>query len=180
MALIECPECKDRVSDTARSCPHCGAPVGALPFTADTPNPSPYVKEKSAYTSTLNTVLWIVGTVVFAIAGVLFFTLQGWKNALKAEEERIQRLPEIPIEVTYRQALLGPGLVVSFKNFSSRNLSVIATLTNPSLNQRASYRVDVSPNGDKELGHLEGWTFASGDTVHLTHHDYKPSETQLP
>ena len=24
MALIECPECKQKISDTAISCPHCG------------------------------------------------------------------------------------------------------------------------------------------------------------
>ncbi len=33
--LIECYECKARISDTAASCPHCGAipldPVAALP-----------------------------------------------------------------------------------------------------------------------------------------------------
>ncbi len=27
MSLIICPECKNQVSDRAKSCPHCGAPV---------------------------------------------------------------------------------------------------------------------------------------------------------
>ena len=27
MALIKCPECGGTVSDTAKSCPHCGAPI---------------------------------------------------------------------------------------------------------------------------------------------------------
>lgn len=27
MALIKCPECGNDVSDTAQSCPHCGAPI---------------------------------------------------------------------------------------------------------------------------------------------------------
>ena len=26
MALIECPECKNQMSDQAKACPHCGAP----------------------------------------------------------------------------------------------------------------------------------------------------------
>ena len=30
MALIECPECKSTVSDTAAACPRCGAPVAAI------------------------------------------------------------------------------------------------------------------------------------------------------
>ncbi len=27
MALINCPECDNQVSNTAESCPHCGAPI---------------------------------------------------------------------------------------------------------------------------------------------------------
>ena len=27
MALIQCPECRNTVSETAAACPHCGAPV---------------------------------------------------------------------------------------------------------------------------------------------------------
>lgn len=27
MALIKCPECQHAVSDTAKSCPNCGAPI---------------------------------------------------------------------------------------------------------------------------------------------------------
>ncbi len=27
MALINCPECNNQVSNTAESCPHCGAPI---------------------------------------------------------------------------------------------------------------------------------------------------------
>ncbi len=27
MALINCPECKNQVSDTAATCPNCGAPI---------------------------------------------------------------------------------------------------------------------------------------------------------
>ncbi len=35
MAMINCPECKKRVSDTATACPHCGAPItGAREGTA--------------------------------------------------------------------------------------------------------------------------------------------------
>ena len=29
MALITCPDCENRISDQAASCPHCGRPVSA-------------------------------------------------------------------------------------------------------------------------------------------------------
>ncbi len=31
MALIECPECKKKVSDTAEACPNCGYPINPQP-----------------------------------------------------------------------------------------------------------------------------------------------------
>jgi hypothetical protein len=31
MALVNCPECAREVSDKAKACPHCGAPVSAAP-----------------------------------------------------------------------------------------------------------------------------------------------------
>ena len=30
MALINCPECKKEISDTARKCPHCGYVVKSV------------------------------------------------------------------------------------------------------------------------------------------------------
>lgn len=30
MAIIRCPECREKVSDKADSCPHCGAPISRL------------------------------------------------------------------------------------------------------------------------------------------------------
>ena len=33
MALINCPECKNQVSDQARSCPQCGHPLKKVEFT---------------------------------------------------------------------------------------------------------------------------------------------------
>ena len=32
MALINCPECKREISDTARSCPHCGYSFEKMKF----------------------------------------------------------------------------------------------------------------------------------------------------
>ncbi len=29
MALIECPECKKEVADSAKACPNCGAPISS-------------------------------------------------------------------------------------------------------------------------------------------------------
>jgi hypothetical protein len=64
--------------------------------------------------------------------------------------------PLMPIEVTYREAMLGDGLVGVFHNSSIRQLAVLIALTNPTLNQTENYRLDLVSNETKEIGHLEG------------------------
>ena len=44
MALIECKECSKQVSDSAASCPNCGAPVSAA-YAAPTAPPQPVAKK---------------------------------------------------------------------------------------------------------------------------------------
>ena len=41
MALINCPECSNQVSDKAPACPKCGAPIAALVGSAMPATPSP-------------------------------------------------------------------------------------------------------------------------------------------
>lgn len=41
MALIQCHECKGQVSDTAATCPHCGAQVNAAAQTPEVVQPKP-------------------------------------------------------------------------------------------------------------------------------------------
>jgi hypothetical protein len=94
--------------------------------------------------------------------------------------EAAARLPAMPVSIAYRKAVMGPGLVVIFKNQTQRSLSLSATFTNPTLHQQQTFRVDLAPMGSREVGHLEGWNFASGDTVKLAHADYKPMLITLP
>lgn len=82
--------------------------------------------------------------------------------------------PEMPISVSTRQALFGAGLVAQFTNNSDRFLAVIATFKNPTTSQQESFRLDLSPKSLKEVGHLEGWTFVSGDEINIQHNDYEP------
>lgn len=39
MALVQCPECKQEISDQAQSCPHCGAPRPGVAAPAAPPPP---------------------------------------------------------------------------------------------------------------------------------------------
>jgi hypothetical protein len=111
--------------------------------------------------------------------GLFFFNLyidaerNQAKEELLAEQRAVK--PDMPIRVSIREALMGSGLVAQFANNSNRYIAVVATFTNPTTNQYVTTRIDISPNKTKEIGHLEGWAFSSGDEILLEHNDYRSS-----
>ena len=82
--------------------------------------------------------------------------------------------------MTYRKAVTGPGLVVGLKNNSERHLAVLVTAANPTTKEHKTLRVDIAPHQTTEVGHLEGWTFASGDSLKVVHSDYREWNGKLP
>jgi hypothetical protein len=66
MALIKCSECKQRISDTAESCPHCGAPKAVQQVkTAPTPKKPMSTKQKVlVYSAQALFAAWIVSSCV--------------------------------------------------------------------------------------------------------------------
>jgi len=69
MALVECRECGERVSDLAAACPHCGAPVAADGRAAGTALTTTQATSKQLKVHTLISVLAIiVGLVWFLVA----------------------------------------------------------------------------------------------------------------
>jgi len=86
----------------------------------------------------------------------------------------------MPVDVKTRTALTGPGLVLQVKNVSTRHLTFLVTLKNPTTNQEKSYRLDAAPSGTVEVGYKEGWTVASGDQLKIANNDYKVWEGSVP
>lgn len=151
-------------------------------------------KSKSA-SNTAITIVTMVGLLVLLLGAAAYVydaklnselekvKLQRELAAQQAQMKQLEtfaRLPDLPITATYRRAMMGPGLVIAFSNSSNRALAVGAQFKNPTLNLERSFRVDVPPRGVKEVGHLEGWTFASGDTITITHAEYKPVIITIP
>jgi len=160
VAMINCPECSKEISDKAQACPNCGAPVDTA-STASIPVPS---RKKKTHPIT-----WLI--LISIIAATAW-----WLPSAMREEN----LPEMPVEVKYRNAMLGPGLVLSVKNTSDRYLSFVLELKNPSTAQEKSFRLNVDPKKLIEIGHSEGWVLSSGDTFRLSNHDYKPHSGRIP
>ena len=180
MALINCPECRTQISDFLPACPHCGASVVPWARAHAPSSPTGATAEKASASSMPNTILWIIGVVLVAIAGSLYFKARQAENEVREQEQRLQRLPDMPIQMSYGSTPTGTGMSVSFKNTSHRLLAVAVTIRNPSLNVQESFGFDLPPGETREIGPLEGWTFASGDTVRITHNDYKPLNGKVP
>jgi hypothetical protein len=117
----------------------------------------------------VSTLRRIIGVLV--LLGIVGFVYYVYQQANK---------PAMPIEVWYRKALLVSGLVGSFKNTSKRELTFLATFTNPTLNNSKRFRLDLRSGETKEIGHLEGWNFSSGDQITITHHDFQTWSGSFP
>lgn len=185
MALINCPECERQISDKAPACPHCGVPLAspaaafvatpnaaplpqvhvtvAMPPAADT-GPSEEAPKKTSWGTWLFFALLIAGA-------IWYFQSPAVRNVNK---------PVMPVTVGYRPAVTGPGLVLKIENTSDRQLSILATLSNPTLGNTKHFRMDVSPHGRSETGYKEGWALASGDKITLSHDDYQNWDGTIP
>jgi hypothetical protein len=128
----------------------------------------------------IKVLIFSVLTFLVAIAAFTYSLREGARKEYEQAKAEYEAKPELPIEINYRRALMGPGLVVSFKNASNRHLAVVATFYNPTLKKEDSYRLDLAPQIPQEVGHAEGWAFASGDSIKIIHNEYKTKMVKLP
>lgn len=87
---------------------------------------------------------------------------------------------ELPIEVNYRDAVFGEGLVAAFTNSTSQHLRISVIVENTTLGTRRTFDYVIAPNSVKEIGHLEGWSFASGDRISLYNDKFAAKELVVP
>jgi hypothetical protein len=88
--------------------------------------------------------------------------------------------PTLPVTVTFRKSIGGGSLVAQFTNTSSRVLAVKACLLNGTFRQFDVIALELPPGRRVEHGWLEGWKFASGETIFLEHSDYEPASFNVP
>lgn len=77
MALIECPECKTKVSDQAEKCPSCAYPITTNEPIAPVQKQVVVKSKEGCFLQTLNTGCLIVGII---IAIIVLITVIGILN----------------------------------------------------------------------------------------------------
>ena len=86
----------------------------------------------------------------------------------------------VPVVVTLRDSLVGEGRVAVFSNQTPNRLTVSLVLENRAKHDRKTGNLDLEPNGTAEIGWLEGWTFESGETIEISHPNYRSKALHVP
>ena len=82
--------------------------------------------------------------------------------------------PDLPVNLSFRKALLNTGLVGVFRNTSSQELEFLVDLNSPATGRHIRKSVVLNPNGFLEIGAQQGWPFAPGQRILLNNPAYRP------
>jgi hypothetical protein len=162
MALLKCSECGNDISDKAPACPKCGAPQAGI-------GTSPVAPNAGGARRKTHPITWAVFLVL--VASVFWFTLKSQHEA---------KLPPLPVDVQFRPALVGPGLVLLFENKSAGAISFIATLQHAGLKEERKLEIYVAPRSTTSIGSREGWIGQRGDQIQLENSNFKAWNGSIP
>jgi hypothetical protein len=88
--------------------------------------------------------------------------------------------PTLPVSVSYRQAILGPGLVARFTNESSESLELRVRADSPATNFYHAWYLVIPPGRTREIGPLEGWSFLDGQRLELSNVNFRSAAGTVP
>jgi hypothetical protein len=91
------------------------------------------------------------------------------RDAALAEATR----PELPVQVTFRSAWMGQGLVATIRNAADRPLNVIAEFRDPAANTIREFSLALDPKASADIGRAEGWIVASGQSLTVAASGYR-------
>lgn len=91
-----------------------------------------------------------------------------------------QSKPQLPVAVSYRQALLGDGLVARFTNRSPGTLELRVQADSPATHFYHDWYLVIPSGGTREVGWLQGWDFLPGQQIELSNANFRPKENVVP
>lgn len=81
--------------------------------------------------------------------------------------------PELPVRVSFRPAWMGQGMVASFRNVGSQQLTLMVEFRDPSARVSRDFALVVEAGGTAEIGHPQGWLVNSGQSVRVSASGFK-------
>jgi hypothetical protein len=81
--------------------------------------------------------------------------------------------PELPVRVSFRPAWMGQGMVASFRNVGSQQLTLMIELRDTGLHSARDFALVVEAGATAEIGHPQGWLVNSGQSVRVSASGFK-------
>lgn len=89
--------------------------------------------------------------------------------------------PPLPVQITFRDPIFGTGRVMQILNKSGKSLEFVFVWKSKTTGKKTSWKSTMADSALRgEFGHMEGYPFASGDTVTISHPDYKTLTVEVP
>lgn len=92
--------------------------------------------------------------------------------AVRPDAAAVQR--ELPIRLTFHDAIFRSGKVALLQNLSDNDLEIVLDVQTPGTAAHARHRLTVSARGVLRFGPAQGWPFAAGQVVTLNNGSYRP------
>lgn len=81
--------------------------------------------------------------------------------------------PELPVRVSFRPAWMGQGMVASFRNVGTQQLTLMVEFRDPNLRTSRDFAIVVEAGATAEVGHPQGWLVNSGQSVRVSASGFK-------
>jgi hypothetical protein len=81
--------------------------------------------------------------------------------------------PELPVRVSFRPAWMGQGMVASFRNVGSQQLTLMVEFRDSNLRSQRDFAFVVDAGATADVGHAQGWLVNSGQSVRVAASGYK-------
>jgi type II secretory pathway pseudopilin PulG len=81
--------------------------------------------------------------------------------------------PELPVRVSFRPAWMGQGMVASFRNVGTQQLTLMVEFRDPNLRSSRDFAIVVEGGATAEVGHPQGWLVNSGQSVRVSASGFK-------
>jgi hypothetical protein len=81
--------------------------------------------------------------------------------------------PELPVRVSFRPAWMGQGMVASFRNVGTQQLTLMVEFRDPNLRTSRDFAIVVEAGASADVGHPQGWLVSSGQSVRVAASGYK-------
>lgn len=121
---------------------------------------------------------WLVAVAVVAGLVITFFVFRGGNGGNGSGLPFVR--PQVPVVVTFRESVWGKGKVAVISNQTAARLTVFVHCRGGVGRPEKSGSVNLLPSGKDEIGWVEGWAFAAGDAIEISHPDYSSKTVSVP